>query len=76
MSKMIQIRNVPDWMHRTLKARAAESGMSLSDFLLKELRFIAERPTMEQMLKRLHQREPVVLPEPAAQTVRAARDAR
>jgi antitoxin FitA len=76
MSKMIQIRNVPDWMHRTLKARAAEAGVSLSDYLLKELRFIAERPTMEEMRRRLHQLEPIVLSESAADAVRAERDAR
>jgi antitoxin FitA len=76
MSKMIQIRNVPDWMHRTLKARAAEAGMSLSDYLVKELRFIAERPTMEEMRRRLNQLEPVVLSESAADAVRAERDAR
>ena len=46
MSKMIQIRNVPDALHRRLKARAAEAGMSLSDYLLAELRRSAERPTL------------------------------
>ena len=64
MSRMIQIRNVPDSIHRTLKSRAALAGMSLSDYLLKELRLIAERPTMEEMRRRLQQREPVVLPNP------------
>jgi antitoxin FitA len=76
MSRMIQIRNVPDSLHRTLKSRAALAGMSLSDYLLKELRLIAERPTMEEMRKRLHQREPVKLPESAADAVRAERDSR
>jgi antitoxin FitA len=73
---MIQVRNVPDSLHRTLKARAALAGMSLSDYLLKELRMIAERPTMEEMRKRLQQLEPVELPESAADAVRAERDAR
>ena len=76
MPKMIQIRHVPDGMHRTLKARAAEAGMSLSDYLLRELRFIAERPTMEEMRKRLQQRKPVILPVSAAEMVRAERDSR
>jgi plasmid stability protein len=76
MSRMIQVRNVPDSLHRTLKARAALAGMSLSDYLLKELRMIAERPTMEEMRKRLQQLEPVELPESAADAVRAERDAR
>jgi antitoxin FitA len=37
MSKMIQIRNVPDELHRTLKVRAAQAGMTLSDYLLSEI---------------------------------------
>jgi plasmid stability protein len=76
MSRMIQIRNVPDTLHRTLKSRAALAGMSLSDYLLKEIRLVAERPTMEEMRRRLHQREPVHLPESAADAVRAERDSR
>ncbi len=45
MSKMIQIRNVPDGLHRRLKARAAMAGRSLSDYLLNEIRRAAERPS-------------------------------
>lgn len=75
-SRMIQVRNVPDGIHRTLKARAALAGMSLSDYLLAELRQIAERPTLDELRKRLEQREPVALPMPAARAVRAERDAR
>jgi plasmid stability protein len=59
MSKMIQLRNVPDALHRTLKARAAMAGMSLSDYLLAEIREIAERPTLAEFRARLHKREPV-----------------
>ncbi len=76
MSKMIQIRNVPDAIHRTLKARAATAGRSLSDYLLAEIREIAERPTMEEMRERLRRYEPVVLSTPAAQAVREERDSR
>ncbi|HUI82589.1 MAG TPA: hypothetical protein VL240_00100 [Candidatus Binatia bacterium] len=76
MSKMIQVRNVPDALHRTLKARAAMAGMSLSDYLLAELREISERPTLREWQKRLATREPVELPESAAVAVRAERDAR
>ena len=76
MSKMIQVRNVPDAIHRTLKARAAMAGMSLSDYLLAEIREIAERPTMEEMQERLRRCEPVVLSIPAAQAVREERDSR
>ena len=76
MSKMIQVRNVPDAVHRTLKVRAAMAGMSLSDFLLAEIRHLAERPTLEEVRERLHRREPVKLKVSAAQAVREERDAR
>ena len=76
MSKMIQLRNVPDALHRSLKARAALAGMSLSDYLLAEIREIAERPTLAELQQRIQGRQPVNLPEPAAVTVRAERDAR
>jgi antitoxin FitA len=76
MSKMIQVRNVPDTVHRTLKARAALAGMSLSDFLLAEIRQLVERPSLEELRERLHRREPVKLKVSAAQAVREERDAR
>ena len=56
MARMIQVRNVPDALHRTLKAKAAMSGMSLSDYLLREFREIAERPTLSEFRERLHAR--------------------
>jgi len=59
MARMIQVRNVPDALHRSLKARAAMSGMSLSDYLLGELREIAERPTLAEFRERLHRRKPL-----------------
>jgi antitoxin FitA len=58
MSKMIQIRNVPDDLHRKLKVRAAEAGMTLSDYLLSQT---AEKSTLAEMMERLRQREPVEL---------------
>lgn len=58
MSKMIQLRHVPDALHRQLKARAAMAGLSLSDFLVREVRKIAEQPTPEEMAARLREREP------------------
>jgi antitoxin FitA len=76
MSVMIQIRNVPDAVHRKLKARAAEAGMSLSDYLLADLRKSAERPTPAELQERLRSRSSVTLPEPAARIVRAERDGR
>ena len=56
MEKMIQVRNVPVIIHRTLKVRAATAGMSLSDYLLKELREIAERPTLTEFRAHLNTR--------------------
>jgi len=76
MAKMIQVRNVPDTVHRTLKARAALAGMSLSDFLLAEIRHVAERPSLEELRERLHRRKPAKLTVSAAQAVREERDAR
>jgi antitoxin FitA len=76
MSKMIQIRNVPDDLHRRLKARAALSGISLSEYLLQELRHAAARPTPEEMRARLAERSPVHPKESVVDALRAERDAR
>jgi antitoxin FitA len=76
MAIMIQIRNVPDALHRELKARAARAGMSLSDYLLREIRQVAERPTLEEMRARLHGRPRTNLALDTAEAVRAERDGR
>lgn len=76
MSKMIQVRNVPDALHRVLKARAAMNGMSLSDYLLAEMREIAERPTWAELRERLNRREPVRTGLDTAAAVRAERESR
>ncbi len=76
MSKMIQLRNVPDSLHRGLKARAAMAGMSLSDYLLMEIKEIAERPTLEELRERLHERKPVSARIDSARLLREKRDAR
>lgn len=73
---MIQIRNVPDRIHRTLKARAARVGMSLSDYLLAELEDLTGRPTPEEMRDRLEAREAVREGESSVDAVRAVREAR
>ena len=75
MSKMIQIRNVPDELHRVLKARAASEGMSLSDYLLSEVEKVAEKPTLRELMERLRQDEPVELSESPAEVIRQMRDA-
>lgn len=76
MSKMIQLRNVPDPLHRKLKARAALAGMSLSDYLIAEIRKTAEQPTVEELRQRLAEREAVNPKESPAEAVRAERDRR
>ena len=76
MSKMIQLRNVPDALHRSLKARAATSGMSLSDYLLAEIKEIAERPTLAELRDRLRTRKAVTLSLDTARLVREEREAR
>jgi antitoxin FitA len=73
---MIQIRNVPDALHRRLKARAAMAGMSLSDYLLDEVRRVAEQPTIDELRARLASRSRVTLRESPAEAVRAERDNR
>jgi plasmid stability protein len=74
MSKMIQVRNVPDALHRKLKARAAVAGQSLSDYLREELGRMAARPTREEMLARIHGRTSVSLKTPAAVVIREERE--
>jgi len=76
MSTMVQIRNVPDAVHRELKARAALAGLSLSDFLLLEMKRSLERPTREELLRRVARRAPVPGGPSAAELVRAERDGR
>jgi plasmid stability protein len=76
MSKMIQLRNVPDALHRKLKARAALEGLSLSDFLTREARRIAERPTMGEMRARLQARPVLDLSPSPTEIIREERDRR
>lgn len=72
---MVQIRDVPDEVHRTLKARAAREGMSLSDFIKKELERTVERPTMREWLERTRDAKRIPAKRNAAQIIRALRDA-
>ncbi len=76
MPKMIQLRHVPDDLHRKLKARAALAGLSLSDYLLQEVRRTAERPTVAELRARLVRRTPVITRVPPAKAVRAERERR
>lgn len=74
--KLVQIRNVPDDVHRRLKARAAMEGQSLSDFALGELRRSLERPTRRELMARVQARERARVSERSDEAVRAERDAR
>lgn len=74
MGITVQIRNVPEAMHRKLKTRAALAGMSLSDYLLNELRQVAERPTPDELRARLRARKPLAQNVDIAAMVRDARD--
>ena len=74
MSTMIQIRNVPDAIHRRLKSRAALAGKSLSEFLLGEVVEAAHRPTDDEMRARLASRSSVSPALDPAQALRAERD--
>ncbi len=74
MPKMIQIRNVPDELHRRLTSRAAQARMSLSGYLLTEIRKIAEMPTWEEFSARLSTRPPITPSESPAEIIRRVRD--
>ena len=74
MPRMVQIRNVPDALHRKLKVRAANAGQTLSDYLLAELERVAARPTRDEMLNRIRGRRRVTLKTPAATIIREGRE--
>lgn len=76
MSKMIQIRDVDDSLHRVLKSRAAQAGISLSDYLKQELTEIAERPTMREWLAQVRGDAPIETKKRAAVVIREMRDRR
>ena len=76
MAKMIQLRHVPDELHRKLKVRAARSGLSLSDYLIREVRKMAEQPTPEEMRERLRQRGAYRGKVSPTEVLRAERDRR
>lgn len=74
MGKVVQIRNVPDDIHRTLRSRAADAGLSLSDYLLAEIVRVAERPRIADALARATSRSAGVASEAIVEAVRAGRD--
>ena len=76
MSKMIQIRHVPETLHRKLKARAAQQGKTLSAYLLEEVRRMAEEPTWDEITARIRSRPPMAVAERPADIIRRERDSR
>jgi plasmid stability protein len=76
MSKTIQLRNIPDKLHRKLRARAACAGMTLSDFVIREMQKIVAQPTHEEIRRRIVMRPVVKLDVSAADLIREERDAR
>ncbi|MBK8598906.1 MAG: hypothetical protein IPP07_09215 [Holophagales bacterium] len=73
---MVQIRNVPADLHRQLKVRAAVEGLTMSDYVLREVRKALERPTRAELLDRLRAGPVRRLGRSAAEVIRSARDAR
>lgn len=76
MSMMIQIRNVPDDLHRRAKARAALDGVTLSDLALRALRKEVETLTFDEVVTRVRELGPVYGAPPAAGILREERDRR
>ena len=73
---MIQIRHVPEDVHARLKARAAAAGMSLSDYLLREITFLASRPTWDEIFEEIDREGPIATGIDWAETIREEREER
>lgn len=76
MNKHIQIREIPEKTHRKIKARAAEEGLSMSDYLKRLIDREMEKPSWDEMVRRMKALEPIDLPETTAAMVRRERDSR
>ena len=76
MSRMLQIRNVPDEIHRRLKSRAALAGMSMSDYVLREIERTLSRPTRDEVFARIAELPPIDLDPPSAEVLREERERR
>lgn len=73
---MVQIRNVPIDFHRRLKSRAALEGMSMSDYILREMKKSLDRPSRQDVLDRIRARKTPKLPVDVAKVLREGRDER
>ena len=76
MSRMLRIGNVPDGLHARLKVRATHAGMSMSDYVPREIRQSPGRPTREEVLARLAESPPIRLNPPPADILREDRNER
>ena len=76
MSKMLQIRNLPDEVHRRLKSRAALAGMSMSDYVLREIERMLSWPTRDEVFARIAELPPIDLDPPSAEVLREERERR
>ena len=76
MGKMIQMRHVPDELHRKLKSRAAMEGLTLSDYLVREITKLADRPTIAELRDRIARRSSALVKTKPAKAVRAERNSR
>ena len=76
MPKMLQVRNIPDDLHRRLKSRAALAGMSMSDYVLRGIRQSLERPTREELFARIARLPPIDVDPPPSEVLREARERR
>jgi plasmid stability protein len=72
--KTIQVRNVPDDVHRVLRTRAAAAGVSLSDYALGELARVAERPSVSELLVSARRRAGGAAHDEIVEAVRSGRD--
>lgn len=73
---MIQIRNVPDSLHRQLKSRAAEEGLSLTDYVLRELRRSVSYPNQAELVARIRARGELKVSLSPAEAIRQGREER
>jgi antitoxin FitA len=76
MTKMLQVRNVPDDVHARLKERAKAAGMTMSEYVLRELKELADKPSLNEIWRRPEARDSSVSLADAAQLIRDERDAR
>lgn len=76
MAKMLQVRNVPDDVHRRLKSRAALAGTSMSEYVLREVERSLEKPTRAELFARIARLRPIKLTPPAKDILRNERKSR